>query len=379
MGLAELDVEVTILSPFPVKETALANNIVVKQLTKKSSDLSLLRIIYGVGKKLVNSKLLEGIPVPQPFFIDRVTKSLAKNIEKTIKELKLDLVQAEQEIAALSCVHASRKLSVPTVADFHGIWLEELIASGLLKPKSSKYRKLLEVEKKIVENVDAILVVSDEMKKYVIDKYDLSGDIINVIPNAAFPRREKRPFESEVSNVVYAGTLTMRENMLLLLHAFSLVIKMYPRARFYLSNKGDALGIVKAYAHQLQVEPTFTWFKDFDSFYKFLMTCHVGVIPALRHRWRQMATPAKLYDYLSVGVPVVSVDIGSSWNEIIRKNKVGILTENNPESFAEAVLTLLENPELVFEYGNRAIQLVRTELNYQRSAERLKDVYHKLI
>lgn len=378
VGLAKIGVEVTILSPFPVNEVTLPDNIVVKQLTKESSVL-FSKTIYGVGKRLINSKLSKIIPTSQSYLIKKVAKSLAKDIEVAVNELELDLVQAEQEIAALSCVYASRKLSIPIVADFHGIWIEELIASGLLKPNSLQHRRLLEVEKKIAKNVDAVLVVSGEMKSYVVNKYDLLSNQVHVIPNGAFPRSKSRLFESDASKVVYAGTLTMRENMPLLLHSFSIVSEKYSKARFYMSNKGDALDFVKAYAKQLHVTPTFTWFDDFDSFYKFLGTCHVGVIPALRHKWRQMATPAKLYDYLSVGLPVVSVDISASWNEIIRKNKVGILTEDNPKSFAEAILTLLKNPELVFEYGNRAIQLVKTELNYQKSAEQLKDVYDKLI
>jgi len=377
-GMAKLGVEVVILSPFDRKEEKLCDNIILKPLKEKSNNLVSLKAIYGIGKKIINSKRLKELPIPQIYYMERIAKSLAKDIEKKVEALNLDAVQAEQEIAALSCVYTPNKLSVPILFDIHGIWPEELVASGLLKPDSSRYKKILKIEKRIVNNVDAVLVVSEEMKKYVVDKYKASSDFVHVIPNAAFPRRNERPYNPEAFKVVYAGTLTFRENMPLLLDSFQFVAKKCSKAHFYLSSKGEALDFVKSYARKIEATLTFTWLDDFYHFYNFLMTCHVGTIPALKHTWRQMATPAKLYDYLSAGVPVVSVDIGSSWNEIISKNKVGILTENNPEAFASAILTFLKNPELVYEYGNRAIQLVKNELNYEKSAEQLKKLYEKL-
>jgi glycosyltransferase involved in cell wall biosynthesis len=378
-GLAKLGAEVIILSPFNTKEEELFNNVILKPLKEKSDSLIPLKTIYNIGRKIINSRRLRYLPIPQIYYMERVAKSLAKDIEKQVKTLNLDVVQAEQELAALSCVFAVNELSVPILFDIHGIWSEELVASGLLKPNSSKYKKILKIEKRIVNNVDAVLVVSEEMKKYVVGKYEASSDFVHIISNAAFPRRNERPYEPETSKVIYAGTLTFRENMPLLLHSFLFAAKKCPKARFYLSGKGDALNFVKSYARQIGIDPTFTWFEDFHRFYDFLMACHVGTIPALKHSWRQMATPAKLYDYLSAGVPVVSVDIGSSWNEIIRENKVGILTEDDPEAFANAIITFLKNPELVYEYGNRAIQLVKQKLNYQKSAEQLKKLYMKLL
>jgi glycosyltransferase involved in cell wall biosynthesis len=67
-----------------------------------------------------------------------------------------------------------------------------------------------------------------------------------------------------------------------------------------------------------------------------------------------MAYPQKLYDYLSVGLPIVANEIGA-WTKIIKENRVGIVTDNNPKAFAHGILEFLQNPELIHECGQRGI------------------------
>ena len=88
--------------------------------------------------------------------------------------------------------------------------------------------------------------------------------------------------------------------------------------------------------------------------------------------------PSKLFDYLSVGLPVVANDVGG-WTDIVKENRVGRITSDDPKEFAQAIIDLLDNPQEIAEYGRRAMRLIRTKYNWDISANILKDQYKRLV
>jgi glycosyltransferase involved in cell wall biosynthesis len=154
-------------------------------------------------------------------------------------------------------------------------------------------------------------------------------------------------------------------------------LQQYGSAKFYLTRKGENLKKIRHLASELRISPEFKWFSSSRFFFEFLKSCDVGVISSTTNKARMMAYPQKLYDYLSVGLPIVANEIGA-WTKIIKENRVGIVTDNNPKAFANGILEFLQNPELIHECGQRGIDLVRRDLNYYKSAERLLDVYGHL-
>jgi glycosyltransferase involved in cell wall biosynthesis len=83
-----------------------------------------------------------------------------------------------------------------------------------------------------------------------------------------------------------------------------------------------------------------------------------------------MGPAVKMFDYLSVGLPVVANDIGG-WTRIIEDEEIGVLTESNPVSFAQGILKLIEDQRLSRGFGERGLELVRTKMNWDASAELL--------
>ena len=364
-----------ILSLYDNHEYYLTENVVVMPISKDTLFSKETRFIYNKFKSMLNSKNNFDFIL---FFMKYMTKYMGKQILNKISSLQLDVIQAEQELAGSILANNKDLFSIPIFYDIHGIWQEELVANNKIKYNSNKYKNIIQLEEFIINSMTSVFVVSEEMKTYVTNNYLINNKNIYVIPNAAFSRISDRSFEKFASKVCYAGSVTYREDMNLLLKSYQYIGSNRQNTQFYLSNKGDALKDVKSYANKLNLKLDYFWFENFDEFYPFLSKCHVGTIPALKHRWRQMATPAKLYDYLSVGVPVISVDIGSSWCDIIKKNDVGLLTSNDPIEFGDAVIYLLDNPDLIYKFGNNAIKLVKTKLNYKNSAENLIKIYKKL-
>jgi len=77
-------------------------------------------------------------------------------------------------------------------------------------------------------------------------------------------------------------------------------------------------------------------------------------------------------------LPVVTNNVGT-WSNIVREEKVGIVTEDSPTDFASGVLELVQNRDLAEEYGLRALELVISKFNWDNSASVLFNEYTKLL
>jgi len=376
-GLSSLGVEIHVITPFTENISLSGGNIFVHRTSSLSTKLKIANVTYWLSKKLMTNPFLFKKVVCRKSLLLRNACSLGRDIYKIASKLDLDILQAEQQIASIACTRIREKLPTPVVADFHGIWAEEMVASNVIDYDDACYRTLFELEQRIACSADAVTVVSEEMRDYVESQFGASVDKVFLIPNATFPRVSNAKVIGNPSKVVHSGTLHPWENVELFVEAMPFVLKRYPSARFYLTRKGAKLSKVKKLAHSLGVFPEFIWFDSGSEFFGFLKSCDIGVISSTAHIARKMAYPAKLYDYLSVGLPIVANDIGA-WTRIIRENRVGLVTDNYVEAFAEGILKLLADPALLYECGQRGIELVRKELNYYKSAEKLLNLYKRL-
>lgn len=375
-GLSNLNVEIHVITPFGERIPVHSKNVFVHGMSTKSMNVTNFK--YRLAKELITSPFLFKQVICRKSVLHQNARSLAKAVYGVARNLGLDVLQAEQQMASLACINVRESLGVPVVADFHGIWAEELVASGIINYEEECYKTVFDLEREIACSSDVVAVVSDEMKRYVEKSFGVSGNSVVLVPNAAFLHVDKAKFNESPTKVIHSGTLHAWENSELFVNAMPYVLKRCPSAKFYFTRKGAKLKKIINLAESLNLFPEFVWFESGVDFLEFLKSCDIGVVSSTTHLARKMAYPAKLYDYLSVGLPVVANDVGA-WTNIIRKYKVGVVTDSDPEAFSEGILELLENPILLFECARRGVELVKNELNYFKTAEMLYSVYERLL
>jgi len=79
-----------------------------------------------------------------------------------------------------------------------------------------------------------------------------------------------------------------------------------------------------------------------------------------------------------VGLPVVANDVGG-WTDILKKHKVGLVTENNPSDFSKGIIEFLDSPDKMADYGKRGINLIKKIYNWDVSAKIMFDEYLKIL
>lgn len=91
------------------------------------------------------------------------------------------------------------------------------------------------------------------------------------------------------------------------------------------------------------------------------------------------ALPVKMFEYMAAGIPVIASDI-PLWKQIIDENQCGVCV--NPfdsKEIAQAINSLVENPENAEKMGYNGQQAVLQKYNWSIEEQKLITLYRKLI
>ncbi len=371
MSLEKFGIEVFILAPFE-RSFDISKKIHVIPLNNILSNFNapykMLRYFYY---NKIFSVLFSGGTLGNGYLM----KSFLRKIMDFLLKKKIDLIQTEQDVAASAGILLKKATGLPLLVDLHNISAEELVAARVIERKSKVFSKLQSRTQELLKDSDHIIVVSELMRDYVIDNYNLPIDLVTVIPpggriltDESRIKRRAKPFK-----VAYAGLVTYREHVDLFVKSMTFV-KGLSNVHFYITNKGEALKEIKKIAKKHRVNPNFFWFRDYETLNSFLSSCHIGVLPSSYDVARRMGIPVKLFNYMSLGLPVIANDIGG-WSRIIEEEEIGLLTDDDPVDFASAISKLIDDEDLRIKMSYNALEAVKNKYNWDISAERLVKVY----
>ena len=376
-SLSKFGVKVHIYCPYP-QEGSWGKNVFFHRIPSMASTLGLQNLVYGLTRRVLNKLFFIRYILLKKKILDSMIHEFVKGLIESVDDGEVDIIQGEQEIAAIACVRARERLGIPVIASLHNIWPEELVAMDLIEKTSKEYGVLHDIEQEIVSGSDLLVVVSEEMARHLEDKYSAESSQILVIPPGGRVRISQVNNREPPFKVVYAGLVASRANLDLFIQSMPFVLEKHPDVKFYITRRGEDLKRVCRLAKEVGVSPLYYWFPKSEKFYEFLASCHVGVVPSSNDSSRRMGPAVKLFDYLSVGLPVVANDI-RGWTSIIEEEKIGILTEDDPKAFASAIVQLLENPSLALRSSRAALECVRRKYSWDNSARSLLHGYLELL
>lgn len=376
-SLKKIGVEPIVFSPYE-KTRINKDGVKVVNVPTLFSALGIENTVYHISRRVYYNRVLQR-------FVIKLSKKLASGkiqaasrLLELFREFDLDIIQAEQDNAALLLLSMGSRLNLPVVLDLHGIWPEELLAAEAIRVNSKEWDDLQGLINHIVNNVDLTVALSDAMKEYVLLHYDVESSRVTVVPPGGrilLSEHDERPMPPRV---VYAGIVSYRKHVDLFVRGMPYIKNWRSDVEFYITKKGDLLTSIQKLAQSLKVHPKYFWFTDFEKTLEFLSSCHVGVLPSTIDTSARISMPSKLFDYLSVGLPVVVNDVGG-WTDIVKSNRVGMVTRDDPRDFARGVSELLGTPSEMAECGRRGIELIKKAYNWDVSASLLTKSYGKLV
>jgi len=230
-----------------------------------------------------------------------------------------------------------------------------------------------------LRNFDAFVAISDYVRDALLESTSVPAKRVSVIPPAvdeeAF-EREPEPQERDGNTVLFVGRLEPEKGIRTLLRSIRMVLRSIPDCRFVIVGGGTLKEEVTSFTRgegvgdRVSVEGEVPY-ERLPRYYKL---SDVVVVPS---SWQEPFGMV-VADAMLSRRPVVGTSVGGL-PELVRHGESGLLVEpNDPAALAEAVVSILQNPAVAREMGERGYEMARGRFSKRVVAERMVEVYERI-
>lgn len=216
---------------------------------------------------------------------------------------------------------------------------------------------------------DCVIALSNSWANTIRDR--VPGVKVTVVPNPVLNvSTEDRELERK-RIVLFVGKLEPRKGYMTLLHAASIILKRHPDMQFWFAGHGE-LDQARAEAERLGI----------GSSVRLLGWTHVGKLARLYQEScvfclpsQNEGVPMSVLEAMSHGTPVVCTRVGGL-SEVIVDGENGLFSAvDNPESTAEKILRLIDDPAYASSMAAAATRSVQASCGVDIVGKHLRQLY----
>lgn len=345
--------EVEIFNPF---SKISKKNLIFQGIKHRSFiDLNLLR--YGIRE----------------IAFDYYYKTASGILQNMLKNKEIDILQAETHSSVNICTDMKNKFNIPVFFDIHDEVVE--VAKVIRKIPNKVVDLYRNQEFRSIKNSDVVFVVSKYMKEHYKKIYPDYSEKMIIVSNGADPYLNLKKKYIKPLNVVYVGVFAYWEHVNDYLDAIK-YIEDKDHFNFYLIGDGYQKKEIMDKIEKEKIPVKYLGLFPREELREILKDMHIGVAPSSNDIVRKVASPIKVFEYMSMGMPVVTADVGE-WSEIVKKNNTGIvIPPEDPKAIADAIMTY-EDEELWRKHSNNGIKLINEQYSWEKIIKNLKPVYER--
>lgn len=312
----------------------------------------------------------------------RMAEAGSKNVKG------FDLIHERFNLLALGGVWASRRLGIPLILEVNADLLEQRKFKG--RPERGLRRLYAEWATRICFNTAAkIVCISTGLKDHLSRKWNIEDSKLTVLPCAADvnafgpnhnPELVRRGLGLTTEPVViWVGGYYPWHDLDLLLRSFTLVLQRNPSAKLVLVGDGPTRQSIAQdlQMNGLQQSVIMTGAIAHADVPEMLSIADIAVVPsaAVPASRGGTGTPLKIFEYMAAGKPIVATALNQA-TEVIQEGQNGLLVQaGDVNKFAEAILTLLNDPAARVRMGQNARQQAIELYSWDEYTRRLEEIY----
>jgi len=244
-------------------------------------------------------------------------------------------------------------------------------------------------EMDIMRFSDCIITLTQSLKDWIHNFYNISKEKITVVPNGAdinkFASKEeykkkadelKERFSLSDNIVMYAGYMDRINGMLDLADIIPSIISEKNDTSFVFIGHGPEEDKILALSKRYP-QVKFLPMVHYDEMPIYYQMCDLFIIPRPSTISAETVTPLKLLEVMAMEKPVLGSNVGGI-TEIIKHGENGYLFEKgNTESFKKTLLEILDvnNSQI----GKNARKTIAENYTWDKSAKILQKVYEELV
>ena len=300
-------------------------------------------------------------------FISEIYFSMGERVLATlIRKMKPDVIFAEKE--TLAYVAVLNRDKIPVVADLHGIWSAEYEERPDRRVSKRQLAAICEIEEEIYDTAHQVLVVSNNMKSYLLERNKIDENKVTVVQNGADLHGLCASYRDHMK-CIYGGMFTFWEDV----DTYLNMAREDSVNEYYLIGTGPLRDHVLKRIERESIKVSYFGHKSRKESLDLFARMTIGIAPSSKNITRYVASPVKVYDYMACGLPVITPNYGE-WSKHVEENDSGFVTQSsNAEEFLAALDELSDRNtwERKSENGRNAI---RTKYNWDTVLAPIKDV-----
>lgn len=303
-----------------------------------------------------------------------------------------DLIHERFNLLSLGGAWASRKLGIPFVLEVNADLLEQRKFKGT--PERGLRRLFAVWATRLCFNAASkIICISGGLKDHLSRKWNIEDSKLTVVPCAAdvdalepnqnpeLIRRDLGLTDEPV--VIWVGGFYPWHDLELLLQSFTLVLQRHASAKLILVGDGQTRRSIahKVQTNGLEQSVIMTGAIAHSDVPRMLSIADIAVVPSapVPASSGGTGTPLKLFEYMAAGKPIVATALDQA-AQVIQDGHTGLLVEaGNVNRFAEAILTLLNDPAKRMCLGQNARQRAIQLYSWEQYTRQLEEIYLNIL
>lgn len=284
---------------------------------------------------------------------------------------------------------APKLFGAKVILDLHDPMPELMTTIFGLKKESFGVRLISRTEKWSMARADAVLTVNLRCKKIFASR-SCSSDKIGVVMNSPdekiFPFRDARPETRSKEDrdgrfvIMYHGSIVERNGLDLAVEALSRVKETVPSAELRVYGPSTAfLERVMENARTKGLNDSIRYLgpRRLEELVGEIEGCDVGVIPNHRNSFTEINTPTRIFEYLSLGKPVIAPRTPGI-QDYFNEESLLFFEPGDPESLARSMEYAFREPARLGEIARRG-QEVYGEHNWVKEKQQLIGIVGNLL
>lgn len=314
-----------------------------------------------------------------------------KILTQLLDEEKYDIIQVRNDVfSALVALLIKKRYNIPFV--FQYSFPKEAFKAQKLEKRYSYYFGQFQIYllKHVLKNADLIFPISKWMEAELIEE-GISQSKMMPLPMGINPEsfssgksdlEIKTKYALNDSNVLlYVGTMDKLRNLDLIIHSFAKILKHNPNTKLLMVGDGNGKPFLEKLSKKLGINNNviFTGKVPYFDIPQFIDTADICLSPIPPLGIYKVSSPTKLFEYMAMRKPVVANEEIPEQKEVIEESDGGILTKFQPESFASAIIELLNDPAKAKRMGENGYSWAIENRSYESMALEVEKQYFKLL
>ncbi len=317
----------------------------------------------------------------------------ARKISNFIQNQQIDVLHAHDLYMARSAAKAVKKKGIKLVLDLHENypyavlgykWAQKFPINLLARLHNWQL-----VEKNYLEKADRIIVLSEDYRNILVNKYNIPIDFFTVFPNVPdinellnFEINERIIDKGNRFLLFYFGGISERRGIFTCIDALKLIVEDYSRVTLLLIgpvDKAEKNQFLKAISKpEVKEHIIYIPWSNIEWLPSYIHVSDICLSPIQKNPQHESGLANKVFQYMLFERPLVVSDCKPQM-ELIDEANCGLVFESgNPLSLSNSILTLLNNEKLRSEMGQNGKKHIISKYNNEKFGENLIALYNNL-